>query len=75
MLQPFEIYITQGYKKIHHMAGDGTNDVAYSIVYITPKNVAYTDLTGRFPYRSSRGNEYILVLYHYDGNAILLEPL
>ena len=38
-----------------------TNDVEYAIVYVTSKNVAYTDLTGRFPYRLSRGNEYILV--------------
>ena len=28
------------------------------------------DLTGRFPKRPSRGNEYILVGYHYDGNYI-----
>ena len=33
------------------------------------------DLTGRFPYRSSRGNEYVLVVYHYDANAILVEPV
>lgn len=32
-------------------------------------------LTGHFPYRSSWGNEYILVAYHYDGNGILVEPL
>ena len=29
------------------------------------------DLTGRFPYKSSRGNEYILIAYHFDFNAIL----
>ena len=31
-------------------------------------------MTGRSPQRSSRGNEYILVGYHYDGNAILAQP-
>ena len=31
---------------------------------------AYQDLTGRFPLRSSRGNEYILVGYHQDANYI-----
>ena len=36
---------------------------------------AYIDLTGRFPIRSARGNEYILVGYHYDANAILATPL
>ena len=35
----------------------------------------YTDLTGRFPRQSSRGNNYIFVAYNYDGNAILAEPM
>ena len=39
------------------------------------KHMAYSDLTGRFPYQSSRGNKYVLVIYDYDGNAILMEPL
>ena len=33
------------------------------------------NLTGRFPYQSSRGNNYMMVAYHYDGNAIRIEPL
>ena len=33
--------------------------------------VAYGDLTGKFPYRSTRGNQYILVGYNYDANHIL----
>ena len=33
------------------------------------------DLTGQFPYCSSRGNQYILIGYHYDSNAILGLPL
>ena len=35
----------------------------------------YTDLTGRFPYQSSQGNNYIFVAYNYDGNAILVESM
>jgi hypothetical protein len=35
----------------------------------------YTDQTGRFPVTSSQGNQYILVLYDYDTNSILTEPL
>ena len=35
----------------------------------------YGDLTGRFPYTSSRGNQYFLVIYNYDSNAILVELL
>jgi hypothetical protein len=36
---------------------------------------SYSDLTGRFPNRSDTGNLYILVLYFYDNNVILVEPL
>jgi hypothetical protein len=35
----------------------------------------YTDQTGLFPMISSKGNKYIMVLYEYDGNAILTEPI
>ena len=35
---------------------------------------AYIDLTSRFPIFSARGNEYILVGYHYDANAIRATP-
>jgi hypothetical protein len=35
------------------------------------KHTAYHDLTGRFPHRSSRGNEYLLVVYDHDSNSIL----
>ena len=31
----------------------------------------YLDLTGRFPYRSAQGNQYMFVAYHVDSNAIL----
>ena len=40
-----------------------------------PKETTYTDQTGRFPYRSSRGNKYIMVMYDYNSNAILTTPL
>ena len=35
----------------------------------------YMDQTGRFPVTSSKGHQYILVLYDYDANAILTEAL
>ena len=35
----------------------------------------YHDLTGAFHHKSSRGNQYIFVLYDYDGNAILTQPI
>jgi hypothetical protein len=31
--------------------------------------------TGKFPVTSSRGNKYVFVLYDYDSNAILVEPI
>ena len=33
------------------------------------------DLTGRFPHMSSRGNQYLVVMYDYDTNAIAFEPI
>jgi hypothetical protein len=35
----------------------------------------YTDQMGRFPVISSKGNVSIMVLYEYDGNAIMAEPI
>ena len=32
------------------------------------------DLAGRFSYKSSLGNEYILIAYHVDSDAILGTP-
>jgi len=42
---------------------------------MTPTGKAFSDLTHRFPHRSSQGNEYILVVYHYDSNVILVKPV
>jgi hypothetical protein len=35
----------------------------------------YTDQTGRFPKKSSIGNQYIMVLIEIDSNAILVEAM
>jgi hypothetical protein len=35
----------------------------------------YTDQTGRFPVVSSKGNKYIMILYDYDRNSILAQPI
>jgi hypothetical protein len=35
----------------------------------------YTDQTGIFPVISSRGNISIMVLYEYDGNTTMAEPI
>ena len=53
-----------------------TNKVLYKVVETSSATgVAYTDQTGRFPYRSSRGNEYLMVAYHYDENIILFKGI
>ena len=56
--------------------GIRTNYVFAALVDIDETNgTIYTDLTGRFPITSSRGYKYIFVLYDYDSNAILVEPI
>lgn len=39
------------------------------------KTTSYIDLTGKFPYKSSRGNKYLYVLYDNDSNAIFALPI
>ena len=38
-------------------------------------NKIYTDQTGKFPHKSSKGKQYVMVAYLYKANAILAEPL
>ena len=51
------------------------NHVAYILINRNDMTTAYQDLTGRFPVKSSSGNEYILIGYHYDANCILGHPV
>jgi len=48
---------------------------AATMEYSSTTGKIYTDLTGRFPVQSRRGNKYLFVLHDYDSNAILAEPL
>ena len=34
----------------------------------------YSDLAGRYPFTSSCGNQYIVILYYYDNNSIQAMP-
>jgi hypothetical protein len=36
---------------------------------------SYSDQTGKVPVQSSRGCNYVMVLYDYDNNAILSKPV
>ena len=48
-----------------------TNHICAALISIDNlPSKSYSDQTGRFPVESSRGNNYIFVLYHYDTNSI-----
>ena len=60
----------------HAPEQEGDNYYAFSsLVDIEQTGKSYSDLTGKFPIRSDRGNLYVLVVYLYDDNAILVEPI
>ena len=52
-----------------------TNNVMALLSPFHERNTSYSDLTGRFPHISSRGNCYLLIVYDYDSNAILVEAI
>jgi hypothetical protein len=54
---------------------DGARSHACFVSTIEITGQIYTDQTGKFITPSSTGNNYLLVLYDYDGNAILVEPM
>ena len=41
----------------------------------TKQSKMWTDQTGRFPKKSSRGNQYVMVLAESNSDAILVEPI
>jgi hypothetical protein len=43
--------------------------------FIVDQGQLYTDLTGKFPVRSSKGNSYVMVCYIYDCNYIKVLPM
>ena len=49
-------------------AEENTSEVPLHLFDPTEKN--HSDLTGKFPAQLDRGNNYILVAYHYDPNNI-----
>ena len=52
-----------------------TNCIVYSVIESSPTGLGYFDTTGRFPYKSARGNEYIFIAYNYDANNIKAEAI
>jgi hypothetical protein len=51
----------------------GKTDFVYATIVDSGK--IHSDLTGRFPTASAKGNKYGLVLYDYDTNNVLTEPM
>jgi hypothetical protein len=60
-----------------HPTSDVPNQRTYTIyaASIDIRGEIATDLTGRFPTTSYQGHKYILIVYDYDSNAILVEPM
>ena len=52
-----------------------SKDVIFAITQCSDKDLAAADLTGCFPYRSSRGHQYVMIMFHWDCNIIWGEPL
>jgi hypothetical protein len=52
-----------------------TNAVFATVLASTDLRKSYSDQTGRFPVQSSRGHNYVMILYDYDSNAILSKPM
>ena len=52
-----------------------TNGVCYFLVEHNQKGMGYINLTGRFPYKLAKGNQYLLVAYHFDANDIYAHPI
>ena len=51
----------------------GVHLVANDELIIKLNGTISTDQTGQFPIVSQKGNQYTMVLYNYDSNAILAE--
>ena len=57
--------------------GNARTHLCYAAV-VDPSEVSgqiHSDQTGKFVVASSAGNNYVLVVYDYDSNAILVEPM
>jgi hypothetical protein len=50
-----------------------TNHLVYAV--LVDQGQLYTDLTGKFPVRSSKGNSYVMVCYVYDCNYVKVVPM
>ena len=54
--------------------GERTGNFMCNVIEL-PTGNTFSDQTGKFPCISSRGFKYIFVMYDYDSNSILSEPI
>jgi hypothetical protein len=47
--------------------------VVYAVV--VDQGQLYTDITGKFPVRSSKGNWYVMICYSYNCNYVKAMPM
>ena len=52
-----------------------THELCTTIIPFNMKRKGFINITGAFPHKSNRGNLYVMVMYDYDSNAILAEPI
>ena len=52
-----------------------THELCATIIPFNIKRTCFSDLTDAFPHKSSRVNLYVMVVYDYDSNSILVEPI
>ena len=65
-------YISDDLNPLAPTPNEITHDTVYSDISANEK--AHMELTGRLPYFSSRGNEYVLIEEHYNANTIVGVP-
>ena len=43
-------------------------------IMVEPLSRLFTEDSGRFPFRTTSGNQYVMIAYHVDSNTILAAP-
>ena len=51
------------------------HDLCTTIIPFNLKIKVFSDITGALPHKPSRRNFYVVVVYDYDSNSILAEPI
>ena len=52
-----------------------THEICATLIPFNLKRKGFSDFTGAFPHKSSRGNFYVMYMYDYDSNEILDKPI